>query len=155
VWCPNAYPSGSGLSTTVAQSYPGDAYVDWTALDGYRKTGDSQTFSQEFATYYDYITKTIAPTKPIMIAEVGTVEQTTGGLTKAQWIDDMFASIPTRFPKLAALVWFDEDNLDGDDANYALNSSAAASQAWRNGIASSAYKGNVFGAIAASPIAAS
>jgi hypothetical protein len=153
VWCANAYSSGSGLSTTVAQSYPGDAYVDWTAMDGYRKAGSALTFSQVFGAYYDYITKTIAPTKPIMIAEVGTVEQTTGGRTKAQWIDDMFASIPTRFPKLAALIYLDEDNPDGDGANYALNSSAASSQAWRNGIVSSAYRGSVFGVIAASPIA--
>ena len=151
VWCTNAYPSGSGLSTTVAKSYPGNAYVDWTAMDGYRKAGIALTFSQVFGAYYDYITKTIAPTKPIMIAEVGTVEQTTGGHTKAQWIDDMFASIPTRFPKLAALVWFDENPGEG---NYSLDTSAAASQAWRNGIASSAYKRSAFGTIAASPIAA-
>ena len=152
VWCTNAYPSGSGLSTTVAQSYPGNAYVDWTAMDGYRKAGIALTFSQVFGAYYDYITKTIAPTKPIMIAEAGTVEQTTGGHTKAQWIDDMFASIPTRFPKLAALVWFDENQTG--EGNYSLDMSAAASQAWRNGIASSAYKGSAFGTIAASPIAA-
>ncbi len=89
-----------------------------------------------------------------MVAETGTVEQTTGGLTKAQWISSMFASIPNRFPKLAALIYLDEDNPDGDGANYALNSSTASSTAWRDGIASSIYKGNVLGTIAASPIPA-
>jgi hypothetical protein len=151
VWCPNAFHDGSGLSTT-AQAYPGDAYVDWTAMDGYRKTGDSQTFTDQFDNYYDALTQTIAPTKPIMIAEVGTVEQTTGGLTKAQWISNMFSVTPTRFPKLAALLWFDENY--GTEGNYSLNSSTASAQAWHDGIASSAYKANVFGTIATSPILA-
>jgi mannan endo-1,4-beta-mannosidase len=147
---PRSRGGGFGLSTIV-QSYPGNAYVDWTAMDGYRTTGSALTFSQVFGAYYDYITQTVAPTKPIMIAEVGTVEQTIGGLTKAQWISNMFASIPTRFPKLAALIWFDENF--GREGSYSLNTSTASIRSWRKGIASRAYRGNAFGAISASPIA--
>jgi beta-mannanase len=149
VWCANAWASGYGLST-LAQAYPGDAYVDWTALDGYRHVGSGLTFSQIFGRYYDYITTTLAPTKPIMIAETATVEQITGGLSKAQWIADMFNAIPTRFPKLAALLYFDENY--GSEGNYSLDSSPAASQAWRDGIAASAFQANDFTTLNTSPI---
>ena len=47
----------------------------------------------------------IAPSKPIMIAETASTEE--GKTTKkATWITDALNSLPTVFPAIRALVWF-------------------------------------------------
>ena len=61
VWCVNTEFPGS---TPIAQDYPGDAYVDWVAIDGYNfgtavANGTWQSLGQIFApTYQDLVTLT-------------------------------------------------------------------------------------------------
>src|SRR5690242_20162185 len=68
VWSPNIDYSNS---IPLREVYPGNAYVDWTAMDGYNwgNIGPHhwETFSQVFQqTYYDILGIT---SKPLMIAE--------------------------------------------------------------------------------------
>ena len=66
-WCPNI--DNGNKFTPYEKLYPGDAYVDWTCLHGYNKTGND-SFSSVFTTSYQKLL-TLAPTKPIMIGETG------------------------------------------------------------------------------------
>jgi len=107
VWCPNA----SGFSTGRAQRfYPGDRYVDWICADGYNWSplqaggapgGDWRTFADIFADFYRWASQR---GKPLMVGETGTQEGLPG--RKANWISDLGQDLPTRFPGIQALVWF-------------------------------------------------
>ena len=115
VWCPNlSYPGSQDLQSL----YPGDDYVDWTGLDGYNFNAPWTSFADLFRSTYQEITTTIAPSKPVMIAEVASTE--TGG-SKAAWISAMFTSLKTEFPKIRALQWFDKiDNGDMDWPKFVI-----------------------------------
>ena len=133
-WCPNI--DNGNKFTPYEKLYPGDAYVDWTCLHGYNKTGND-SFSSVFTTSYQKLL-TLAPTKPIMIGETGAVE---GGLGKAAWIKDaLVTQLPRYFPRVKALVWFNWRILeDGKWWEWPIESSASAQDAFRSAIGSSYY----------------
>jgi Glycosyl hydrolase family 26/Fibronectin type III domain len=134
VWCPNTEWSSS---VPYSQLYPGDAYVDWTCLDGYNKNSSSQSFSSLYTQSYNDLLK-IAPTKPIMIGEIGSIEYGAG--VKANWITNMLDVLPTSFPKIKALVWFNWRISDsGTWHGFEVESSASSQSAFAGGIASPYY----------------
>jgi mannan endo-1,4-beta-mannosidase len=156
VWCPNI---SSAKTRPLAQLYPGDNYVDWTCMDGYNfgavSGGEWQTFAQVFSgssfnvnhnTYAELLA--LAPQKPIMIGETASSEL---GGSKAAWIKDMLSQLPSQFPQIKALTWF---NWDGGNSNetWPIASSPDAKRAFSEGIAAPAYAPNEFGSIA--PMAA-
>jgi hypothetical protein len=134
VWCPNVEYSGS---VPYSELYPGDAYVDWTCLDGYNKGSSSRSFSDLFTQSYDDLLK-IAPSKPVMVGEVGSLEYSAG--TKASWISSMLSELPTDFPQIKALVWFNwRISESGTWHDFEVESSATSKAAWAAGIASPYY----------------
>jgi hypothetical protein len=141
VWCPNVEYSGS---TSLASLYPGDSYVDWTCLDGYNwgtnpaKPDKWKSFDTVYKPTYQKIVETIAPGKPMMIGEVASTEY---GGSKAAWIKDMLAKIPTDYKKIRALLWFDKFDSSMD---WPVETSTSATAAWAEGLQSSAYLGNAF-----------
>ncbi len=105
VWSPNATGLPNADWNQPSAYYPGDAYVDWVAVDGYN-WGSSQTWSKWTAfndilgpVYASYV----AFGKPLMIAETGAVE---GGGDKAAWITALGQELRT-FPAVKAFVYFD------------------------------------------------
>jgi mannan endo-1,4-beta-mannosidase len=146
VWCPNKeYPDSSG--PTYAALYPGDNYVDWTCLDGYNwgtnRAHGWETFDQVFNYSYREILN-VAPSKPLMIGELGSVQQ---GGSKADWISDALdIQLPDNYPKVRAVVYFDWA-IDGVD--WRIESASDSAKAWRAGIGSSYYSSNGFGDISA------
>src|SRR5262249_29315432 len=88
-WCPNVTDT-DGTNKTTMDYYPGDAYVDWTGVDGYNWGtiyGDPwQSFQEVFAKIYPLLA---AKGKPILIGEMASTEM---GGDKAKWID---AIVPT------------------------------------------------------------
>ncbi len=144
VWCPNIdYPNTTNPS--FASLYPGDSYVDWTCLDGYNwgsnRSSGWQTFDQVYNYSYNEIVK-IAPAKPMMIGEFGSVEQ---GGSKANWLTDALGTqIPSRYTRMRAAVYF---NWQFDGVDWRIETSQAAKDAWRKGIGSSYYLPNQFGSI--------
>jgi hypothetical protein len=144
VWCPNRVYAGS--AGPLASLYPGDAYVDWTCLDGYNWGAPRPhnatrwiSFGQLFTDTYRLITTTIAPSKPMMIGETGSAE---AGGSKARWLTLAFSDLATRFPRVKAFVWF---NARANDEDWAIETSASAEAAFRRGIGSSRFASNVFG----------
>jgi hypothetical protein len=127
VWCPNA---GSSLAT-LQSLYPGDSYVDWTCLDGYNGNNPWRSFADLFGSSYDNVMQ-IAPSKPMIVGEVGSTES---GGSKAQWITDMFAALPTRFPDIHGLLWFNVyESGPGGYTDWPLETSSSSSAAFAAGV---------------------
>lgn len=137
VWSPNiAYPG----SVPFAQVYPGDGMVDWVGLDGYN-FGTSQSWSRWtsladiFGPSYDSVARIAS--RPMLIGETASSE--TGG-DKAAWVTQgLLNDLPARFPRLRAVVWFDQDK----ETDWRVNSSDAALAAFRAVAASPTYRGHL------------
>jgi hypothetical protein len=145
VWCPNVnWNGGFENFKSVAAQYPGDQYVDWTGLDGYNwgtnpsRSGSWQTFNQLYRASYRYLVETVAPSKPLMIAEVASSEY---GGSKATWIKEMLAQVPTEYPKIRALLWFDKFDSSMD---WPIETSSSATSAFAEGVRNSAYVDGTF-----------
>jgi mannan endo-1,4-beta-mannosidase len=149
VWCP--YVNHLNLYATL---YPGDSYVDWTCLDGYNWGQNPaapygwSTFDELYGAAYAKVTETLAPAKPMVIGEIASSEY---GGSKATWIEEMFEALPTEYPQIRGLLWF-ETLSNGMD--WPLESSESATEAFATGIGDSRYLSNEFGLLSASPIPA-
>jgi hypothetical protein len=152
VWCPNVDPYGN--LHDLASLYPGDAYVDWTGLDGYNwgtnpaHNDQWLSFEQLYRSTYEYIAGTLAPSKPLAIAEIGSTES---GGSKAAWIRDALASIASGYPKVGAVLWFEKyDN----GMDWPIETSNSATAAFAAGIGNEAFAENRVGSLNTSPIPA-
>jgi hypothetical protein len=156
VWCPNI----SGLTTRpMASLYPGDAYVDWTCLDGYNKESTWLGFHTLFTgsginwlfnSYQEILA--VAPTKPIMLGEFASLEAGDGGAKKATWITDaLMTQLPINFPKIKAIVWFNWDD-NNPVYTFPIESSQASIDAFATAIKSDYFSKNNFATLNASPI---
>jgi mannan endo-1,4-beta-mannosidase len=149
VWCPNVEYGGT---ISFSEVYPGDAYVDWTGLDGYNRGTNPaspegwKTFSQVYRSSYNAITGSLAPSKPMMVGEVASSEY---GGSKATWVKDMLARIPTEYTKIRALLYFDKYDSSMD---WPLETSSSATSAFAEGIQNSAYVGNTLSSLSATKI---
>lgn len=136
VWCPNYYFPNAG--TDPAPWYPGDAYVDWTGFDAYNRGTNPigaegwKSVAQVFDTIYNRVAQ-IAPSKPILVGEPASTEK---GGSKAAWTSELLSQLPTRYPKVRGLVWF---NWADEGWDWPIESSPAAQAAFKTGIASSYY----------------
>jgi hypothetical protein len=145
VWCPNVDPENQFQS--LAPLYPGDAYVDWTGLDGYNwgtnpaRPDKWRSFDSLYSSTYKTITETIAPSKPLIISEIGSTEF---GGSKAAWIKDMLAKIPTSYPKVRGLLWFEKFD---DGMDWPIETSASATSAFAEGMKNPAYASNSYGSL--------
>jgi hypothetical protein len=150
VWCPYA-DSNKRRFSNIRPDYPGDAYVDWTCMDGYNwgKTPVNahpwKSFGEIFDATYKLMKK-VAPSKPIMLAELASGS---AGGNKAHWIRDMFATLPKRYPRIRAMVYF-----DGVDRgiNWPIETSAKVVNAFSKGIGKRIYQPNLYSGLAGSPI---
>jgi mannan endo-1,4-beta-mannosidase len=150
VWCPNVDPENQMQS--LSGLYPGDAYVDWTGLDGYNwgtnpaRPDRWRTFDQLYSSTYKKITETVAPSKPMMVSEVGSSEY---GGSKANWIKNMMSTVPVDYPKIRGLLYFEKFD---DGMDWPVETSTSATSALAAGVQSPAYAGNQFGSLAFGPV---
>jgi Glycosyl hydrolase family 26 len=118
VWCPNVTDINGGNKNTM-DYYPGDAYVDWTGVDGYNWgtiNGGWQSFQQVFKDIYPLLA---ARKKPIMIGEMSSAQ--VGG-DKAKWIDEIIPTLRSNYPLIKCVVWFDINK----EADWRISSSPAS-----------------------------
>lgn len=123
VFSPNVKSHAEDLSYHTI--YPGDDVVDWVALDGYN-WGTTQSwsswgsFEDVFKHSYDEITA-VAPKKPLMIAEINS---TNVGGDQSEWLADALATqIPTNYPRIKAVVLFNEDKTAQDGVDWRIENS--------------------------------
>lgn len=139
VWCPNI--KNTEQSAPISEYYPGDAYVDWTGIDGFNWGTTTQyskwyAFAGVFSTTYNQITKITS--KPIIIAETGSVEK---GGNKAAWITDAYSvEIPNNFPAIKAVAWFNQIT----QQDWRIESSSAAQTAYIQAMKASNYASNTY-----------
>lgn len=146
VWCPNIDPYEK--MAPMSSVYPGDAYVDWTCLDGYNGSSPSSSFTTLFKSSYDRI-QSIAPSKPVIIGEVGATE---AGGGKATWITNMLTTELPAMPNIKGLVWFDKyESGPGGYTDWPIDSSASSIAAFATGVKASAYVSNVFASLSTLP----
>jgi hypothetical protein len=150
VWCPNVDPTNDFQN--LESLYPGDKYVDWTGLDGYNwgtnpaKPDRWRSFDQLYKSTYDTIVNTVAPSKPLMISEIGSTED---GGSKAAWIQDALAKIPTSYPQVRGVLWFEQFD---DGMDWPIETSSSATSAFAAGIQNPAYAENTFGSLGFGPV---
>ena len=151
VWCPN---DEDAYTTPLEDLYPGNAYVDWAGIDGYNFSTDLdgapwRSFSTIFSETYRHILRLIPPTMPMMIGETGSVED---GGSKASWITDALSTqLPRNYPRIKALLWFEES--DGN-LNLRYDTSRSSLAAFQKAIAAPTYQANTYSTLVQSPIPA-
>jgi len=131
VWNPNTLGNApaEAYEPLYRALYPGDTYVDWIGLDIYNGGPGLDWGSPTWRSFGDilaapYQAITALTDKPLLLPEVGCAEL---GGSKAAWIRDALTTeLPQRFPRVRALVWFDNDKA----APWALHSSKPALEAW-------------------------
>lgn len=130
VWSPYAasYPCQS--ANAIDLYFPGDAAVDWVAIDGYnwgetRPEIGWKSFEATFQDAYQIIT-TIS-NRPMIIAETGCCES---GGDKAEWIETAFKSIANLFDRIEILIWFDVDK----ECDWRMASSPHSLNAFRRAV---------------------
>jgi beta-mannanase len=123
IWSPNVtYPG----ATPIGPLYPGDSYVDWIGVSGYYGTegtngyrGFHETFDATIA-----VLRSVAA-KPIVITELAATDKDNA---KAQWIADMFASLPA-YPDVIGVIWFEAVR----EADWRVSSNPQAAAAFAAG----------------------
>ncbi len=138
VWSPNVMGYvGDTPSPSYASLYPGDAYVDWVGIDGYNDGGSRpwRSFPDLFSSSYTALTSLTG--KPLVIAETASGEN---GGDKAGWIaQSLLNDIPSQFPAVRAVVWFDKNK----ETDWRVNSSSTALTTYRRVVSSSLYQGQL------------
>lgn len=126
-------------TTDVRDIWPGADYVDVLGLDGYNWGRDSgwgtwRSFDQIFRAQYNRLTS-LHPSAPVWVCEVASKEpRRRDGAprdvtkSKARWIRQAMRT--TAFPRLTALVWFDERK----ERDWRVNSSRGSLRALRRAL---------------------
>lgn len=132
--------------------YPGSDYVDWLGMSVYGQQFKDEP-NPDIASLVDWPYQELCgldPNKPVMIAEWGTGDfpypfQDQAGIKKPEWIRHALELFPTRYPRLKAAVYWHErwQNEDQSYSNLRVNSSVEALNAYRQGIASANWLGDL------------
>ena len=129
VWCPTTQGFRNGV---IGAYYPGDAYVNWIAADGYNwgtsMPGSTwRSFTQTFTDFYRWAEHR---PKPLMIAEFGSAEGPAGA--KGTWLRQAASALQASFPRIKAVVYFNSVHPNfGYVFNWTVTSSRSALAGFR------------------------
>ncbi|MGD9694286.1 MAG: glycoside hydrolase family 26 protein [Thermoleophilia bacterium] len=114
VWSINNLEGPASEDRQIVRYYPGARYVDWVSTSGFN-WGDAYRWSswRDADALYGGTYRALSRFgKPIMISEIGT----TGiGGTPLTWIRQTMVRLRTGYPKLRAVVWYDDVDARGLD----------------------------------------
>jgi beta-mannanase len=124
VWTPSVEVSGA---KPFEPFFPAARYVDYVGLDGYNwGRSHRKSFSEVFAAGYDRLTE--LSDKPVVIGETASAP----GPGKPAWIRDGFLrELPRSFPAIEAVIWFSKDLSSDGQRDWRIETTAAATVAWR------------------------
>ncbi|MGI8624944.1 MAG: glycoside hydrolase family 26 protein [Solirubrobacteraceae bacterium] len=109
VWSPLTEDVPNTRANRFERYYPGRAYVDVLALDGYNWGADTpqyggwRTFRKIFTKPFKRIRR--LGSQPVWIAEIGSASD---GGDKSRWVRSMFATA-RKWKRLKAIVWYNQD----------------------------------------------
>lgn len=135
MWSPNIIWGDRTPEKDLFPYYPGDAYVDHIALDGYN-FGDSHSQWHRWQSFEEIFERSIAALhakyqRPIFIAEVGCADDP----RKAQWLADFFKRVLAD-PRVSGWTYFNYDKRREGEPNWRLDSdpeSLAVARSYLNG----------------------
>jgi hypothetical protein len=129
------------LTGLTPQMYPGDAYVDWLAVDTYNATPPTQdnwlTFKQTVdkkcsgTGWPGFYTWALAnhPDKPVMVGEYGTKRYPGNDGVTGQWFHDALTTLKTQQTNIKAVIYYDGVGTGG---SWRLESSPEGVEALRD-----------------------
>ncbi len=122
IWSINNLERIDGEDHDIRAYYPGDGYVNWVSTSGFNwGTAYSWSSWRNADQLYGDTYRALARfRKPIMISEIGTT--TSGGDARA-WIRQTFRTLRARYPKLKAVLWYDD--IDGGGLDFRLQGQTA------------------------------
>ncbi len=128
VFSPNVTDGPATEDNRMELYYPGDDVVDVLALDGYnwgttRPWTAWRPFEEVFSSGYARITA--LGDQPVWFAEIASSAE---GGDKATWVSEMLSS--TAFPRLEAIVWFDEHK----EADWRMVADQGVADAFRSAL---------------------
>ncbi len=117
IWFINYMGHSFGPFDQVEAMYPGDEIIDWLSWNPYNwygchVNGPWKSFAPQAAPFYDWATAN-HPDKPLMIGETASNELEGDPDAKANWIADMGAALQNDFPRIRALMWFNQSTNTG------------------------------------------
>jgi hypothetical protein len=116
-WVWNPESGVRSIERTQPMSFfPGAAYVDWIGGDFYDRRAAG--FAATAQPFYD-MAHGNQPSIPLIVVETG--EQAGSGL-QAQYIQDIGTTLPTKFPQIKAVMYFDAPGIAPN--NWALTPAA-------------------------------
>ena len=129
VWAVNHFSEGPG--TSIAGTYPGDAYVDYVGIDGYNWGARASWGWQGFDTIFRqaYCAVTLVSPKPVLIAETASTE---AGGSKADWIRALFGKLE-EYDRIRGVVYFNDAKHEAEIAggmDWPITSSPQALEAY-------------------------
>ncbi|MFO0703985.1 MAG: glycosyl hydrolase [Patescibacteria group bacterium] len=141
-----SFNTSSANTVPYVDLYPGDEYVDWVAIDGYNWGNTHPEWSRwtDFNGVFrnSYNELTAITNKPVMLSEVNSTPNGTGG-NKSDWLQDMLEKqIPKNFPKVEAIVFFNENKTEGEKVDWRMEKSADYLKVLREHLNEPLYKSN-------------
>lgn len=138
VWSINSQSVPDTPENRYAAYYPGDEYVDWTAISGFN-VGTSVPNSRwnSFSSRYDrpLVYLETLP-KPICIVEFGSVEL---GGDKAAWLTDAYSRVALR-PSVKAIVYYQAiERTPSWSQDFRIDTSPKSLAAFRKAVSSEHY----------------
>jgi hypothetical protein len=134
VWSINNLEGGTTTETTdIAPFYPGRRWVDWVSTSGFNwgtaySWSGWRTADQLYRGTYDALARF---GKPIMISEIGT---TGDGGDARTWVRQTLARLRTDYPRLHAVLWYDD--IDGGGLDFRLRGPLAGALEQPGGLGS-------------------
>lgn len=106
---------------TIESFYPGDEYVDWVGVNVYSVKYHNNNWYEKSAfedplDLLSYVYHRFSATKPILISEFGVTHYNTRDNEEdvpfaIDKITRMYSELPTKFPRVKAIYYFDVNNL--------------------------------------------
>jgi len=153
VWTVFTFPE-----STIMKFYPGDSYVDWVGVNIYNVVYHNDNIKQKSdkedpLELLEYVYDNFSYKKPIQISEFGATHYTvTDGKEHPDWaaskIKRLYDNLPTLFPRVKSIYYFDVNNLvnapEGRRVNdYSITDDQTVLNAYKKSVSNSYYLSSV------------
>jgi mannan endo-1,4-beta-mannosidase len=133
VWSVNAHSVPPTTANRYAAYYPGDAYVDWTAISGFNGGGaaDAPSWRPYGPIYAASIAYLATLKKPICVSEIASMG---GGRERGAWIAHAYAGMRAT-PQVKAVVYFDSVEVAAGTEDWRVEAYPESLAAFRTAVA--------------------